>query len=384
MPTLDTTVTTPGSYKGVQRHWENSPRDAQGQLVLRTNPLTERWWDCKFKQSSFTWPYYKSNCTTRWGTGSYFASTQRQFDPQIYATGSWPNSIEAKAAWKFYQELTDVKLSIGQMLAERQQTVNLIANRVGSIYRAYRSLRKGRNPFRGGARVRPKDAPNHWLEYSYGWVPLVQDVHDALEFNSNNEPIVHLAKRVRQRRKFVRISGVSRGNVYWTTTTDFTQVHRVSVGADIKIANPTLGFLTQFDISNPASLAWDLMPYSFVVDWFIPVGDWLRMQQARVGVTFVNPYTVHKSYIRYVSKVVGDGDACRTQDFFALLGPEHSECGWKNRAKRLPGIPPLEVDVNLNINKAISGLALMAQIFGRKRDSVNSAVSYEDYVKLTS
>lgn len=39
-------------------------------------------------------------------------------------------------------------------------------------------------------------------------------------------------------------------------------------------------------ISNPALLAWELLPWSFVIDWFIPVGDYLESLSAFDGFTF--------------------------------------------------------------------------------------------------
>lgn len=383
MPSYDNTVRTPNSFKGVQRTWENSDRDALGNLILETNPLTERKFDVVWSSGTYRWDYTNAGCRTKWGSSKKTVSTLKDFDPQLYGTGAWPSSLESKAAWKFYQELTDVKLSVGQIIAERQQTVNMIANRVGSLYRAYRSLRKGKNPFANGRKVNPKDAPKWWLEYHYGWTPLVQDVYDAIELNSNSVPIVHLKRTVRGRRKFTTGGNTTGAFVTWTTENKFVQTHRCTIGAGIKMANPTFGFLSQFDISNPASLAWDLIPYSFVVDWFIPVGDWLRMQQARVGVQFEEPYTVHKTHLRVSSTVTGIGHPCRVQGFWVQKGPKFSEYDWKTRQRKLPGIPPLEADVNLNISKAISGLALLSGIFGRSRDS-NRSVKYDDYVKLIS
>jgi hypothetical protein len=38
-------------------------------------------------------------------------------------------------------------------------------------------------------------------------------------------------------------------------------------------------------ISNPALVAWELVPFSFVADWFVPVGDWLKQLDALLGLT---------------------------------------------------------------------------------------------------
>lgn len=46
-------------------------------------------------------------------------------------------------------------------------------------------------------------------------------------------------------------------------------------------------------LKDPLSIAWELVPYSFVADWFIPIGAWLQargLQQAVKG-TFVSSLT---------------------------------------------------------------------------------------------
>jgi hypothetical protein len=38
-----------------------------------------------------------------------------------------------------------------------------------------------------------------------------------------------------------------------------------------------LGFSRQLGLLDPLSVVWENIPYSFVVDWFIPIGDYLSM-----------------------------------------------------------------------------------------------------------
>jgi len=51
------------------------------------------------------------------------------------------------------------------------------------------------------------------------------------------------------------------------------------------ISDPALKQLAQIGITNPINLAWELIPYSFVIDWLIPVGKFLESLDALVGVS---------------------------------------------------------------------------------------------------
>jgi hypothetical protein len=44
--------------------------------------------------------------------------------------------------------------------------------------------------------------------------------------------------------------------------------------------------LSQFGITNPASLTWELLPWSFVADWFIPIGPYLESLDYHRGLVF--------------------------------------------------------------------------------------------------
>jgi len=37
--------------------------------------------------------------------------------------------------------------------------------------------------------------------------------------------------------------------------------------------------MPQLGLSRPLTSAWELVPYSFVIDWFVGVGDWLDANQ---------------------------------------------------------------------------------------------------------
>jgi hypothetical protein len=49
-----------------------------------------------------------------------------------------------------------------------------------------------------------------------------------------------------------------------------------------------------FGLTNPLIVAWELVPFSFVADWFLPIGKTLENLTATNGLTFVGGYTVTK------------------------------------------------------------------------------------------
>lgn len=118
-----------------------------------------------------------------------------------------------------------------------------------------------------------KSKPGDWLEWRYGWRTALFDLKslsDAIvDINDNR-------KRISQRSGFSQTSThvisdvetASEINSYtYTTTTEVEVSYRGSVVADF---SPP-----RFQI-NPVVTAWELLPYSFIIDWFLGIGVWLN------------------------------------------------------------------------------------------------------------
>lgn len=53
---------------------------------------------------------------------------------------------------------------------------------------------------------------------------------------------------------------------------------------------------------NLAEVAWELVPLSFVVDWFVPIGDWMASLSSLVGLSITDAgYSVARSTTTRVS-----------------------------------------------------------------------------------
>jgi hypothetical protein len=124
---------------------------------------------------------------------------------------------------------------------------------------------------------------------SYGWKPLLSDVHAQAENLARVlidrsfvlRQVSASAKTEEWRDKRVAIAG---GNWYNRRIDRITNVVRYTVRYTIqdgqaKVAN-TFGLL------NPLLVAWELVPFSFVADWFLPVGNFLDNLTAYNGLSF--------------------------------------------------------------------------------------------------
>lgn len=118
-----------------------------------------------------------------------------------------------------------------------------------------RSIKRLEKKFSEAKSYDSRRASSFWLEYSFGFAPLFQSIYDSVEvFNSSYTVRSKTQSRVQRK-----------AGVY---------------GA---VGNQQVENLDRLGLSNPALLAWDLLPFSFVIDWFLPIGRILAWLGSRRG-----------------------------------------------------------------------------------------------------
>lgn len=200
---------------------------------------------------------------------------------------------------QFKRRLSD-SAELAVTLAERKQALIMMTNRLiqirrftvevrrGNFRRASQILGMSRTP--SGLKAGSKRLANNWLEYHFGWSPLVSDIFGALDL---------LTKPIPNTR--IRARGYGWETTYWTNNvdSDATEIRNVKCQllADFWIENPNLHLASQLGFINPVSIAWELVPFSFVVDWFVNVSDIIGSMTDFAGVQFENPATTYLSNI---------------------------------------------------------------------------------------
>lgn len=171
-------------------------------------------------------------------------------------------------------------------LGELKESIRMIATTARSLARSFAALKKGNVKVALDAiGVKPRtsvirdvqhdlrdSAASAWLGLTYGWSPLLGAVDDAAKAAA-----VHLQPRrvrVSSRRRH-KLEGV--GSFYPGLLPDSKYRVERSVNLIWKIEEvESFSTLEEFGFVSPSLVAWELMPFSFVVDWFLPIGSFLE------------------------------------------------------------------------------------------------------------
>jgi hypothetical protein len=139
-----------------------------------------------------------------------------------------------------------------------------------------------------------KTLANTWLEFWFGWKPLLSDIHAGLE--ALDAPVPDGRIKGSGTQKWVDSSRGYAGpfNAWY----DFTGFSRSRLGCDVRVTNIATRTLQQWGLLNPAAILWDSIKYSFVIDWFANVSQYIGSFTDFAGLEISNAYQVTESFCR--------------------------------------------------------------------------------------
>lgn len=233
--------------------------------------------------------------------------TFRQDHGEGYAVDpvtNWNSNDDIALIGKLRNKICGSDFDMGVFLGEGHQTLALIANSARRISKALLALkRRDVRMLRDALQIprahklkdlrkNPEAVADVWIEVQYGWRPLVDDAYGAAQALAQmlNFPMVQ-TYRVRKHKamKATVVPDVQAAMDY-----EFAGFTRGQLIARLKEVNvPQLIGLT-----DPASVAWELLPWSFVADWFIPIGEYLsaRGLASAVSGVFVTTKTTKRAF----------------------------------------------------------------------------------------
>lgn len=335
-----------------------------------------------------------------------FGATKTRTCSVAYTGGGFPldefgsdavTDVKNKALQRFNEKLQDANMNLLQSFAERYQAVDMIANTAHRVAAAAWHLRRadfkgvvdslnlvsrdgvtpGAKAFERVKRTPAKDRlSHHWLEWEFGWRPLLKDIRDGAELLAESiatykEPHGVISASARARN--VEITRNGSGPAIQVKT-KFTGHFGCSLKAKYRLDDERRYALSKTGISNPMLLSWELLPYSFVVDWFLPVGNYLSSLTAQDGFVI---YDAHMSVLEKGTTVktvsVDHSDSWGTSTG-GSEGPEVRTCARFTRTTSLPTFElqfqnPLQ---SRPLERLTSSVALIVNLFSKNRRDFGS------------
>lgn len=249
-------------------------------------------------------------------TPSNFASY-----PVLWAHGNPNTSVaslldandQIKLVGKLRDKLQGSDFNMSVFLGEGHQTLELLGDTAIRLAKALHHMKKGdllgtarvlmegtsraplgKHDWKNGANGRyfkalPEKLSSHWLELQYGWKPLLEDAAGAAQMLAHNLNVPFQSTyRVVSRKEAtsVRVSQVGTFGPSRTASAQSVRVHSRSIIARV---SEDLSSVAKLGLLDPELVAWELLPFSFVADWFIPIGDWMatRALASRLKGTFI-------------------------------------------------------------------------------------------------
>ena len=307
------------------------------------------------------------------------------FGGLCYKTGyQWTAQDEAILLGKLASKIRGHNFNLAVSIAEARESLGMIGSSAIRLATAFHALRRRdfrtmfntinlsprqqrlvRSASKYDVRLHDNYNPrdkigNAWLEAQYGWVPLLSDAKSAAEALAYSQVQHTLSFRVRRSKDNIKL-------FYPCSNPNSASVlgnHKTAVQLKVTLKDdfdPLVGL----GLTDPLTVAWEIVPYSFVVDWFIPIGNYLETRSVlrAAKVQRVIRSELMKGDLSLVPGYTNPGNSYR------IKGGSYHVIGVSLRRSISSSLPNIEfpgfnslLEVP-NWKHALSGIALLQQRF---------------------
>jgi hypothetical protein len=250
-------------------------------------------------------------------------------------------------------------------LAEMKKTYNMFSNTMRGVVRMARASGRLRRKLLE-RKLTPNQFRKKWLEMRYGWRPLIYDTLSMIKAAQ---------KAGNKRRLTFRVEELDRQDVPESLDYFVNQRHQVhyktnsydqivaTAGLLVEWDDPLKGYSDTYGLDRNLETAWELIPYSFVIDWFLNTANYMAARSTSQfevkgsWVTTVRTQSVIREYTHWAHDSINPV----TTTYANYNGSRH---GRVLKTRNRYANPPLAllptVQVKLNVSKLVDIIALLA------------------------
>lgn len=277
--------------------WNHSPRGPDGKLTLKANTVSHT----KERSRTTAWKLttVKHDRRAIYGNADLYGHPADK-EPFL------ENAAINRSYGMLVRQLRGETAALGVTLASWKQSLAMIVLRSTAIRKFARKCeRKATRQQRASRRQRrkrkaqglqsalPVDSANLFLEGTFGWLPLVTDIYQAIRVMTDDVPggwisgVATEQKKINVHSRYYPPNGS-------LLSFEGTLKFRVKQTCMVRVTNPNVWLANKLGVINPALVAWDLVPWSFVINWFANISQVLGSITDFAGVTISNASTTRK------------------------------------------------------------------------------------------
>jgi hypothetical protein len=265
--------------------------------------------------------------------------------------------------------MADADFDLLVFAAEFGKTARHLAYTAKRIFNIYKAIKKGKfsklspktfhkwkkSSTSGKAGLSADIISDAWLEARYAWRPLMYDAQGIVKALNRSYGYTRRTFRggasesVTETGDFSVFQGGLEYQVSWSSTS----VKSARAGI---LTHTDLGVGESLGLHNVASTVWEIVPFSFVVDWFVNMGGVLSTIDSNPNVKTLASWTTLRTQRKVIGHIVviapGSEDKHMNFSYVSEL---------KDRSDNVAQ-PTLTLDVNLDASKLVDTAALLWRI----------------------
>jgi hypothetical protein len=216
---------------------------------------------------------------------------------------SGPTSSSSNAynnAWSEFNEKCRGQAEWAVTMLQYRQAHDALTKHITNLYNVFRNIKKGRFDLVArtikpptGFRPKAKSFASSVLEWRFGWQPLWNDIHESCR--SLGRDLGDFTVVGKGRSSWVETHTYDNNGTY-AHVREFRRLtydQRYRLAAEVRIINPNALLWDSLGLTNPALVAYEMIPFSFIANYFFSIEEYVRGLSPFMGLEMVNSHTTH-------------------------------------------------------------------------------------------
>lgn len=229
-------------------------------------------------------------------------------------TGLWRHAYN-RAYSRLQDSINSSSAQLGATIGELRRTADTINNRAYWLFNESARLehrmrkklarwkKRKRWKYRRYVRIARKNRVSPvvaglFIEYRWVYEATAKDIYHAVDFLQNFSPTARVFGQGNANEHQRTFKSSDAGTYASRSTKSGQQVDRVRLRSDCVVTNPNLYWAQQMGLTNPAGIAYELTKFSWLIDWFVTLGDVINSWDDKLGLSFSNAcMVVHREMV---------------------------------------------------------------------------------------